>query len=104
MNHNKTILPLIEETVKSVIADGAVHLFGSRSNDTAHAESDWDILILTEKHYPKSVKWQIHDKLFPLSIKFGTFINIVLVDKKSWSNNPAYYSLKSNIEQSTTGA
>ena len=97
MLSEQNILPLIKEKVLELLPDARVLLFGSRVAGNVHPESDWDILILTKNRYPKATKWAIHDKLFPLSVQFGTFINIVLVHENDWNTNAGYYSLRTNI-------
>lgn len=91
------ILSLIKEQVLSVLPDAKVLLFGSRAVGNPHIESDWDILILTKQNYPRSLKWEIHDRIFPLSVEFATFINILLVQESEWASNAGYYTLRKNI-------
>lgn len=93
----KEILATIKVIVTKEIPDSRVYLFGSRATDMVHEESDWDILILTEKKYPKSVKWLIQDKLFPLSLSAGSVFNFILATNDEWENHPAYYSLQKGI-------
>ena len=97
MLSQKDILSLIRELVLTVTPDAKVMLFGSRATGSTHAESDWDILILTQKKYPKSVKWLIHDKIFPISVSNTTFFNILLIQKDEWNFNAGYYALKMSI-------
>lgn len=94
MLSKKDILTLIKTQVLSVLPDASVLLFGSRVTGNVHAESDWDILILTERHYAKSAKWAIHDKLFTISVTSKAFINILLVQKEEWITNARYYCLR----------
>jgi len=100
----KDILSLIKERVLTVTPDAKVLLFGSRATGNTHAESDWDILILTQKKYPKSAKWLIHDKIFPISISNATFFNILLVQEHEWNFNAAYYALKMSIGKNLVAA
>lgn len=93
----KETFALIKKTVQDITPDADVSLFGSRANHTATEESDWDVLILTKYSVPKKVKQEIQEKLFPLSLSLSSFINIVVVSKKEWKENPAYYSLQQSI-------
>lgn len=93
----KEILATIKVIVTKEIPDSRVYLFGSRATEIVHEESDWDILILTEKKYPKSVKWLIQDKLFPLSLSTGSVFNFILATNDEWENHPAYYSIQKGI-------
>ncbi len=80
-----------------VLPDAQVLLFGSRATGTPTDESDWDILILTKDKQPRSIKGLIQDRLFPLSLEFSTFINLIVVQEDEWKTNAGYYSLRKNI-------
>ena len=97
MPDSSAILSAIKSDVLSIIPDSKVLLFGSRAYDVATEESDWDILILTKDAHPKATKWLIQNKLFPISVKFSAFINLILVQEDEWKTNAGYYSLRKNI-------
>lgn len=97
VSDNKEILSTIKAIVTTEIPDAKIYLFGSRTTDRVHEESDWDILILTERKYPKSCKWLIQEKLFPLSLSIGSVFSFVLATGDEWENDPAYYSLQKGI-------
>ena len=51
MPENKqTILNRIKETVHRMDPGAQVILFGSQARGDSHAESDWDVLVLIDKH------------------------------------------------------
>ena len=102
MNGNKEILQEIKTAINREIPDAKIFLFGSRVNGNVHDESDWDILILTKKKYPKEMRWKIQDNLFPLSIKLSAFMDVKLVQEDEWNNNPGYYALKLDISKQKT--
>lgn len=91
------ILVTIKSRILAVLPHAAIILFGSRANGSFAKESDWDILVLSDEPVTKTTKRAIHDKIFPLSVSIGAFINILLVSKKDWQQNPSYYSLKKTI-------
>ncbi len=97
MSNKEEILNEIKNTVQQSLPAAKIYLFGSRASGTEQEESDWDILILTEKKYPKSMRWQIQDALFPLSVRLLSFIDITLVAEEEWRSNPAYYCLRTDI-------
>ncbi len=97
MKNQEEILSIIKASVQAQIPDAKVYLFGSRATGKVHEESDWDILIITEKKYPKSMKWSILEKLFPLSLSIGSVFSYVLASKDEWENHPGYYSLQKGI-------
>jgi uncharacterized protein len=92
------ILLNIKREIQEVLPESTIVLFGSRANDTATSESDWDILILTKGALiSKEMKQAVHDKIFPLSVSIGAFINLLLVHNNDWESNPSYYTLKKSI-------
>jgi uncharacterized protein len=92
------ILIAIKAQIQEELPDASIILFGSQAGNSAHEESDWDILVITDKPaVTKKIKQTIHDKIFPLSVTIGAFINLLLVTKKDWQENPSYYSLKKTI-------
>lgn len=97
MYNQDEILAKIKSVVLEEIPDAKVYLFGSRVTGKIHEESDWDILVLTEKKYPKSVKKLIDEKLFPLSISVASDFSFLITTKDEWNNDPGYYSLQLGI-------
>ena len=99
MSSNSEILKEIKTAIQHEIPDAKIYLFGSRANGDVHDESDWDILILTQKKYTKETKWKIQDGLFPLSLKLSAYIDIKLIQEEEWNNNPGYYSFKLDLSK-----
>ena len=97
MPDSSAILSAVKSEVPSIVPDSKVLLFRSRAYGIATEESDWDILILTMDKHLKATKRLIQDKLFPISMKFSTFINLILVQEDEWKTNAGYYSLRKNI-------
>ncbi len=97
MYKQNEILAKIKSAVQEEIPDSKVYLFGSRVTGKIHDESDWDILVLTEKKYPKSVRASIDDKLFALSVSIGSIFSFIITTKDEWENHPGYYSLQLGI-------
>ncbi len=97
MENDQEILAKIKSAVLEEIPDAQLYLFGSRATGKVHEESDWDILVLTDKRYPKSVKKGIDEKLFPLSISIASVFSFIITTKEDWKNHPAYYSLQLGI-------
>ncbi len=94
------ILLNIKQQIREVVPGATVILFGSRVTDRFTEESDWDILVLSpQKSISSALKQSVHNKVFPLSVSIGAFINILLVSNSDWQNNPSYYSLKRSIAE-----
>jgi uncharacterized protein len=99
MHNQGEILNEIKSTVHQHVPGAKVFLFGSRANRQVHAESDWDILILTAEKYPKTMRWKIQDALFPLSVKLHSFIDVKMAEENDWNTNPSYYSLRLDLSK-----
>ena len=99
MNSEKAIFESIKNQIHGILPNASVFLFGSRANNTVHDESDWDILILEQSVVDRKIKRSIHDALYPVSLKIGAFINMVLANEKEWNENPSYYSLRLSISR-----
>jgi len=97
MAHSATILSSIKSQIQTVVPGAKVLLFGSRAFGAPTEESDWDILILTKDKYPRTTKGLIQDKLFPISMEYATFINLILAQEEEWHTDLNYYSLRKNI-------
>jgi len=97
MENVSFILSEINAAVQAIVPGAKVMLFGSRASGSATDESDWDILVLTKDKYSRTTRRIIQDKLFPLSIQYASFINLLLVDEQRWKTGGEYYSLRKNI-------
>jgi uncharacterized protein len=99
MSGDSAILSSVKSKVQLVIPGAKVLLFGSRAYGLPTDESDWDFLILTSKPVTTSIKNEIHQALFPVSVQIGAFINTLTVQEDDWANNPSYYSLQQTISK-----
>lgn len=93
------ILKLIKSSIKEVIPDAKLILFGSRARGDWHEESDWDILILTAFQPSKEIEKKIQGKIFPISVSIASFINYLVVSEKEWEQSASYYSLYQSVSK-----
>ena len=81
--NNKTqyIGQLIRATVNSVDKNAEVILYGSRARGDEKADSDWDILILTD--YPADLKTEqlFRDRLYDLELETGEALSVFVYSK-----------------------
>ncbi|MGQ0740431.1 MAG: nucleotidyltransferase domain-containing protein [Bacteroidota bacterium] len=102
MLNEQQILISIKKQILQILPDAVVYLFGSRASGTSAAESDWDILVLSgAKKISPALKQAVHNRVFPLSVAMGAFVNLLIVTKQDWHRNPAYYSLKKTVSQNS---
>ncbi|MEO8416992.1 MAG: nucleotidyltransferase domain-containing protein [Ginsengibacter sp.] len=98
MYSQEEILLNIKTAVLEEIPGARVYLFGSRATGNIHEESDWDILVLTERISDRALRKRIHYKLFPLGLKINGFIGTTIVNEEEWLENPSYYALRLSIK------
>jgi predicted nucleotidyltransferase len=96
---DKKTLSALKKIITTEIPDAELALFGNRAKGTYDAQSDWDMLILTTKDYPKTLKWKLQEKLFEVTLQQGTRVNILLAQKAKWHTEPEYETLRKRIEK-----
>lgn len=97
MYSQNEILANIKSVVQEEIPDAHLYLFGSRVSGNVHEESDWDILVLTEKKYPRNVRDILDKKLYDLSVLSNNVFSFIVATQKDWETHPGYYSLQLGI-------
>ena len=92
-------LTALKTTIISKIPDAEVFLFGNRAKGAINAQNDWDLLILTNKMYPQTRKWELQEKLFAITIQQGTRVNLLLAQKDKWNTDKEFALIRKRIEQ-----
>jgi predicted nucleotidyltransferase len=96
---DKKTLTHLKTIITAEIPDAELMLFGNRAKGPYGTQSDWDLLILTSNDYPKTLKWELQEKLFDMVLQQGTRVNILLVQKDKWRSEPEYETLRTRIEE-----
>lgn len=98
---DKQTLSNLKTIIVNEIADAEIILFGSRAGGSYDAGSDWDLLILANDEFPKALKWELQEKLFDVTIKQGTRVNMLLVQKNKWHTEQEYELLRKKIAENS---
>lgn len=93
----KTLVTL-QTIITTTMPDAEVMLYGNRAKGAYNAQSDWDILILTNNDYPNTLKWELQEKLFGVTIQQGTRVNLFLAQKVKWYTEKEFDSFRKRIE------
>lgn len=90
---------LIRATVNSVDKNAEVILYGSRARGDERADSDWDILILTD--YPADLKTEqlFRDCLYDLELETGEVLSVFVYSKNNWTTKQRITPFYQNIIQ-----
>jgi len=74
-------------------------LFGSAARGSAGPESDVDLLVLTERALPTSVKHEIYDLVFDINLRYDVSLSIICVGEDQWEKGPLFVPLRLDVER-----
>lgn len=97
-NASNNLSEKIKAEVKGLDPAAEVILFGSRARGEAHEDSDWDMLILTERPVTLKVEQAFRHKLFELELEFGQPISVFVYSKADWNGKHRSTPLYHNIQ------
>lgn len=81
---NDKLLELVKARVLQLDPAAEVILYGSQARGEAHAESDWDFLILLSIAATEPIKRQIRDALFEVELETDEVISTIIKNKEAW--------------------
>ncbi len=98
MNATSSILlDSVKARVMEIDPEATVILYGSQARGDAHAESDWDFLILLAIDDTEAVKRQIRDALFEVELETDEIISSIIEQKEQWEDfkvTPLYQNIE----------
>ena len=91
---------LIKQNVHEIEPSAEVLLYGSRARGDAHPDSDWDVLVLSEKEKLSFKEEELFmDHICDVMIQTGQAIQLFAYGAKDWHQNhsitPFYKSVQS---------
>jgi predicted nucleotidyltransferase len=95
---DKETLSALKAIIHKDAPDAEIFLFGNRAKGAQDAQSDWDLLVLTPNDHAASLKWELQEKLFNVTIQLGTRVNLLLAQKAKWFTAPEFEVLRKRIE------
>ncbi len=94
------LLTRCRTAIQDLEPSAEVILYGSRARGIADPESDYDLLILTDREVTLEREYLFRQRLFPIELETGAVLTVILTSKKDW--NSALYKampLYQNIER-----
>jgi len=89
---NQQIFKEIQSLKRQILPNEKVILFGSQARGDAHADSDWDLLIVLDKKGKR--KFEDFDQFaFPfeeMGWNYGVAINTILFTQEEWDNGKIF--------------
>jgi len=100
MKKNKSqIRKLIREYVNSVDSKAEVILYGSRARGDERADSDWDILILTDYPVNLATEEKFRDKLYDLELEVDEPLSVFIYSKNEWKRRQRITPFYKNVNK-----
>jgi predicted nucleotidyltransferase len=93
------ILAEIKHAVSLIDADAEVVLFGSRARGDYKEESDWDVLILTDKIVERELKKKIWRNILSVELQYALGISTIIRNKQEWNAKFSITALFKEIEK-----
>ena len=83
---DKSILVKCRKAISNIDPKAEVIFFGSRARGDADPESDYDIIILTDREATLKKEDTFRCQLYPIELETGAVITVMLVTKKDWDS------------------
>ncbi len=90
---------LIREYVNSVDSKTDVILYGSRARGDERADSDWDILILTDYPVDLATEEIFRDKLYDLELEIDEPLSVFIYSKNEWRSRQRITPFYRNVNK-----
>jgi predicted nucleotidyltransferase len=90
---------MIREYVNSVDSKAEVILYGSRARGDERADSDWDILILTDYSIDLATEEKFRDKLYDLELEIDEPFSVFIYSKNEWKRRQRITPFYRNVNK-----
>ena len=93
------ISKMIRNYVNALDPEAEVILYGSRARGDERADSDWDILILTNYVADLMTERKFRDKLYDLELETGEVFSVFVYSKNDWLTKQRISPFFHNVTQ-----
>ena len=80
------ILQQCKQAICRVLPDAEVFLYGSRARGDSAPDSDYDILILTDKPVNIKMKEDLISSIYPIELETGAVMTLIAHNHKEWNS------------------
>lgn len=97
---DKVMRQRIKENVLEVDPQAEVWLYGSRARGSAHAESDWDVLVLTpQASLSTAEESRFVDHMCDLIVETGEVVQLYAYGKDDWHRRHRITPFYQNVQR-----
>ncbi len=95
---DKKIIKKTVQIIRKHLRSAKIILYGSRARGKARHDSDYDIIVITNRRISNITEERIRNKIYEISIKNDTLISAIFVSKSKWyhpifKHSPFYMSV-----------
>ena len=98
-NKKSEILAKIKESVFELDPNSELFLFGSQARNEEKEDSDWDILILSDKYFGLKGEQKYRHKLFEFELEYGIALSVFVYSKPEWKKKYYVTPFYKNIQR-----
>ena len=95
----RKVAKLIRQAVNQVDNKAEVILYGSRARGDERADSDWDILVLTDEPLDLARTRAFRYPLYDLALELGEQFSVFVHSKKDWNNRQRITPFYESVQQ-----
>ena len=82
--HAAPLLRECKRIIQQFLPDATVILYGSLARGDAGPESDWDLLILTDKRLTSVEERQVGDAIYDLELEHRLVVSLYFCSREQW--------------------
>jgi len=86
--YDKELLAQVKKTIEGFLPRAEILLYGSVAKGHHDAESDYDILVLTDSPLSRQEQAAIRDTLFELELATGAVLSVIFSSREEWNQPP----------------
>ena len=86
------VLKRCKAAIKGIVPDAEVILYGSRARGQAAADSDYDLLVLTDLEADLDLEEEIRSAVFDLQLEYDVLLSVFAYNRGQWSS-PLYRAM-----------
>jgi predicted nucleotidyltransferase len=80
------LLRQVKRVIRGFLPDATVLLYGSLARGTAGPESDWDILVITERRLTATQEDPIRHAVFGLELDHDVVLSVIFYARSDWES------------------